>query len=427
MKKRIFACIICCLLVLFVYLCGKSQVINTDYPEGTVVAKYIEDGDFTDFRQYAWDMNTFDVETYPDEKIIYFKFYDYLITVRTNAGDPDCSYVAIGPLRGNMTYACLIPNRDVPEVKMFASGTSMPVATAIKLEQTIDYMEQHHVVTDKPDISGSTWVDFNQASLIVNKSKYSSYWLYDFLVDYNFLIIAILFLFAGLVLPFDIKELPKKIKQIFNKNMFPEHTISRTTFLDGCKQWIEKVRLKTKAKQILLLVSIIAINVFTCGTLGDYDYNIISVSLIVCIIQIFGQVLLFVMWDDKDAHICRTLVLGSICLILEFTNIYYMMYLFAEDFFTVPEFISAIDLQNASYSVFIPFVTTRSVSLSLSLKVFLEWSEFLFYSISTIIPFSLTEITAINIEAKAVSLVQISIFCLMILDRVQILFSKNKK
>ena len=162
--------------------------------------------------------------------------------------------------------------------------------------------------------------------------------------------------------------------------------------------------------QLILLISIIAINIFTCGSLGDYWHDTIILSILVCFIQVIGLVLLFVKSKENDEHIKRTSGIGVICLILEFTNIYCFIYIYSERF-----------IEHVFNTSGVPFIGVNGLS------PYSEWADFFFYSISLFLPFELTEIHPITILPKVVSLIQIGIFYLLVFNKLSDVYERNKK
>lgn len=135
----------------------QEVVQNTEPTYATVIKKYIADGDFTDYEAYGAEMGANRVWYDPEEWNFDYTFDGFVVSVGTNVQDPEYSYVGIKHVGGSMEYAALIAYKNVPTVKVSSSGTFIPVETAMKLEQTINYMKAHPDVTKKPDIPGMDW------------------------------------------------------------------------------------------------------------------------------------------------------------------------------------------------------------------------------------------------------------------------------
>ncbi|MBP5512500.1 hypothetical protein J6X90_03895 [Candidatus Saccharibacteria bacterium] len=123
----------------------------------TVIEKYIADGDFSDYRDYALEMGASTAKLSPSEWNIDFYYDGYIITVGTNVQDPDYAYIGTKYTNETMSYACLFPYKGVPAVTVSASGTFIPVETALKLEQVINYLKQNPDISQKPNIPGMEW------------------------------------------------------------------------------------------------------------------------------------------------------------------------------------------------------------------------------------------------------------------------------
>ena len=161
-----------------------------------------------------------------------------------------------------------------------------------------------------------------------------------------------------------------------------------------CKRRYKENKLRN---QVIFLVSVGFINIFTYGNLGDYWLETTILSCIVCIIQIIGLILLFVKSNRKDKHIKRTTILGMMSLLLEFTNIY--GYLYLNDRTLGP-------MQN----------NTLFTGVDSSSPIMMWW-DFLFYSLSLVLPYPLTEIQPKFFLPKIISLFQIGIFYLLVFTK----------
>ena len=162
--------------------------------------------------------------------------------------------------------------------------------------------------------------------------------------------------------------------------------------------------------QLVLLGSIVAISIFTYGSLGDYWLGTIILLTVVCILQVIGLVLLFVKTKEKDEHVKRTAIIGVVSLILEFTNIYCIIYLY-----------------DWAFSHYLTFFVEDSFNGVINHSSFMMWTEFLFYTVSLILPYPLTVIQAVTNLPKVISLFQIGIFYLLIFNKVSEIFMQNRK
>lgn len=141
---------------------NTEQTAQTETPPATqtystVIEKYIADGDFSDFRDYALEMGASTAKLSPNEWNIDFYFDGYIVTVGTNVQDPDYAYIGTKYTNETMSYACLFPYKEVPAVTVSASGTFISVETALKLEQVINYLKQDPDISQKPNIPGLEW------------------------------------------------------------------------------------------------------------------------------------------------------------------------------------------------------------------------------------------------------------------------------
>ena len=141
---------------------STEQTAQTETPPAaptyaTVIEQYIADGDFSDFRDYALEMGASTAKLSPNEWNIDFYFDGYIVTVGTNVQDPDYAYIGTKYTNETMSYACLFPYKGVPAVTVSASGTFIPVETALKLEQVINYLKQNPDISQKPNIPGMEW------------------------------------------------------------------------------------------------------------------------------------------------------------------------------------------------------------------------------------------------------------------------------
>ena len=152
--------------------------------------------------------------------------------------------------------------------------------------------------------------------------------------------------------------------------------------------------------QLILLISIILFNIFTCSSYGDFWVDTTSLIVAVSLIQLIALILLFIKSRIEDDHIRRTVVIGLSCLLLEFTNMYYFIYLFGD-----------------RNNVFKGVVDGSPIA---------RWCDFFFYSISLVIPYSLTEIIPLTFLVKSLSLLQIGLFYLLVFAKVSSVFKRNR-
>lgn len=129
---------------------------------GYVIDKYLADGEFTDFADYGVEMGATVPKANGDWNI-YYLFGDYFVTVGTTAQDPEYAYIGIGRRSDqNITYCYLIPYNNVPVVKIYDTGASMPVSVGYVLEDTINYMKAHPDPEVKPVMDGITWIGWDE-------------------------------------------------------------------------------------------------------------------------------------------------------------------------------------------------------------------------------------------------------------------------
>lgn len=188
---------------------------------------------------------------------------------------------------------------------------------------------------------------------------------------------------------FKIRRLPlsKRIIRIFKKNENGSNLINHK-------------------EQVMLFVSIIFTNIFTCASLGDFYIETPILSLACCLIQSVGISLLFIRNSVENTNTKTTVFLGAVGLILNFTNIFCWLHYYSWL------------LNDNWHSVF--------WGMDDYLPPIKLWGEVLFYSISLVIPYPLTRIQPNSFLIKTVSLIQIGLFYLLIFNKIKSVFESLK-
>ncbi len=137
----------------------EEETAKTDDPaKAAVIDKYIADGDFSDYKEYGFEMGATDVRMSKDEWNFDLYYDGYIVTVGTNIQDPQYAFVGTkhNAKGQTMEYACIISYIDVPTIPV-SDKAFIPVELCYQIEETLKYMKDHPDVTQKPEIPGMTW------------------------------------------------------------------------------------------------------------------------------------------------------------------------------------------------------------------------------------------------------------------------------
>lgn len=157
-------------------------------------------------------------------------------------------------------------------------------------------------------------------------------------------------------------------------------------------------------KQCCMLFSIIIVNFFSLSVYDDYYALSLWLSIFISIAQILAIIRIFVAKESKskDKWLLPSFLLGFASIVLAFTHIYF--YLF-------------VNLKNGFSNFKYGGMNSNSID---------DWLNCFFYSISQIIPYSLTELIPNTYWMKTISLLQVIIFYVFVYQKISIIFKDCK-
>lgn len=191
-------------------------------------------------------------------------------------------------------------------------------------------------------------------------------------------------------------------------SVLPEKLKAKITFyfkkilpIPKCKY--EKYNSKLLCQQWQMLIGVLMVNVFAVLVYDDFYRSLLYLSITISIFQIIAIIKFFINKSIVSSqNLVVPFVLGFLSIVLAFTHIYFYLFVNLKSGFT-----------NFDYQ------GMNSNRLS-------DWLNCLFYTISLIIPYPLTDLSPNEYWMKLISLLQIIIFYVFIYRKLAILFDKNK-
>ena len=128
----------------------------------TVIEKYIADGDFSmdDAKTYAKEMGGY-VDVYNNISLV-IVIDNYCVELGNSGQDDTYAYVAIAPYASTETYSALYNWPNSTDNVSTAGNTITPRQALLDYEKTINYMKSGKSPSDKPSISGMTWIGWDE-------------------------------------------------------------------------------------------------------------------------------------------------------------------------------------------------------------------------------------------------------------------------
>ena len=179
-------------------------------------------------------------------------------------------------------------------------------------------------------------------------------------------------------------------------------------------QWLKKYKLSQTVRsncdrkygnilkrQCQMLICITIVNIFSFVVYDDYYMSTQYLSITVSIVQVIALVRVFILKCPKEINrnLKLSFVIGMLSIVLAFTHIYFYLFLYNRDSFA-----------NFYY------VGMNGGGID-------DWLNCLFYAISLIIPYSLTELIPNTYWMKTISLFQVTLFYVFVFEKLSNVFS----